>query len=247
MKATEDQHYSENETVLTEIVNPLEFTGKEQQKPFWEDKVALSNLDNNLNYCKKLIQDSVDEFRKVWKNDQSITLKELQSCLTPERQRAPKIDIIENLLREKVLDSQKERFLGLQLDRNKLLDLLVLPDYTGFLESLEQFSRMISYKIFDTRNWDVVFWQCFSMDNNKVKLNVKEVERIKGTHRQFISNEIEEERLKQVQNLCQALNGVIKTGCSISGEEFKISRNLINYEEGQFSPSYVFVKLGRIR
>jgi len=214
---------------------------------FWESKGALANLDLNLNHFKELIQISVKQFNRLLKGESCVTLNELETCLSPEPYRHPIPERVESLLRGNLLKGKDFKALkGLNI--GTLID---LPDYSGLLESLEKFTVdpgcIPSCDPGSLRAFNAVLWQCYSLNDEVVSFNLKEIEVIKESYRAYAETTEEKERLNRVNKFCSALNSFIKKEPDLIKPEKLQIRNLIYWDEenSKFQPCEIFPKYGR--
>lgn len=218
---------------------------KLQKEPFYQDESTLANIDCNIEYCKSLIQNSINEFSKICSSP--ITFEELQSCLTREPYRQPVLEAIEQLIKLKLIAGQSNIFNGLALSKAKMNDLIELPDYSVFLQILELFQKVIPTKFFSLQNFNTVFWNCYSLENGMVNVNNEVVEGMKFVYRDYIENEAEQAKLESVISLCDALNKFQKKEPGLNPEELSIKGLTIwDAQENIFTPAVKFIKVGSI-
>jgi len=215
--------------------------GTIEQTLFFENKNAIANLEMNVAQCQTLIQEAVNDWNLIC--PVPLKLEELKSFLTSEPYRKPVLANVETLLKEKLIENKPAEFSGLQLDREKLKDLLVLPDTSAFLETLEKFSCSIPSKTFVFGN--VIYWNYYMIEKGIVQVLSDDIEIHKDTFREYAKTPDEINRLKTVMPLCECLNNLIKENPEIEPYEV-VTRNLIVFDEGKFSPSFMFIGSGRI-
>jgi len=212
-----------------------------KETPYFENVNAIANLQMNVDHCQRLIQESLNEWNVIC--PVPLTLVELKSCLTAEPFRQTVPANVEALLKDKLIENKKVDFDGLQLDKSKLKELIVLPDTSDFLKSLERFSGSIPAKQF-VPNADGVMWQYYSLVKGIVILDFEGIEAHKKMFMEFATTTEEINRVKTVMPVCEALNNFIKENPEIVPYEL-VTRNLIVFDEGKFSPSFVFISSGR--
>lgn len=207
-----------------------------------ENKGKIQNLELNIDHSQKLIQNAVNEWNKIC--PEPITLNDLRSFLTKEPYRQPITENIEALLKDKLIISKKIDFNGLQLNSEKLKDLLVLPNLNNFIETLQKFSEEIETVIFSIGS-EPIYWQYYFIEKSKVKVLIDEVENQKESYKLYATTPDELKRLNTVLPLCEALTNFVKSNPEINPNEL-FNKNLIEFAYNEFIPNSRFIETGRI-
>jgi len=208
-----------------------------------ENKDQIANLEMSVNYGKGLIENSIAEWNRICPVN-TLTLDELHSFIGADPLRLPLPEKVDSLLREKLVTGKKLSFEGIALNAEKLKELLVMPDLTGFIASLSKFKDPIPYKVFAMH--DYIYWEYYQIEAGKVQILTEGVESYKNSFREYAETAEEIERLKSILPVCKAMTEFMKLNPKITDCAW-ISTNLMIYDaEGLFFyPSYAFVKYNR--
>jgi hypothetical protein len=207
-----------------------------------ENKGKIQNLEMNINHTHKLIINSVKAWNKIC--PEPITLNELRSFLTNEPYRLPIIENVEALLKDKLILNKKVDFDGLQVNVESLKNLLILPNLTNFIATLQKFSVEIPTVSFSMSN-EPIYWQHFYIVKGKVTVLSDTVEIQKESYKLYATTQEELKRLNTVKPLCEALTNFMKSNPEINPDEL-FNKNLIDFYYDKFIPNYRFIETGRI-
>jgi hypothetical protein len=168
---------------------------------FNEITPGIENTNCNAEFYRSLIEKSLTEFSKI--SDKPMTLQELQDLTNSPKQ----AEMVDEMLRERLITNEKTlEIAGLQLNRSKLKELLVLPDVSNFLKSIEQFKKLAPsnsslYRV------EGISWDWFTVEGSKVSIDQTILEAFKDERfREFASTPEQIARLNNVLPVCRALN-----------------------------------------
>jgi len=198
----------------------------------------INDVKINLSYCQKLIQNAVIEFSKI----APVTVSEIQGLFNDLR--VTQIDRLEELIKNKLVEGKEGNISGLQLDKERLKELIVLPDLTGIIAALDKFSLLIESETITAP--DVIYWTYYSIDkNNKVKIAADALEVLTKSFRAYAETPEEKQRLADVLKLCDALTDFKATNPGIDPGSI-CNNKLIEFGNGQFLPNPYFIVKGLI-
>jgi len=198
----------------------------------------INDVKINLTYSQKLIQNAVTEFSKI----APVTVSEIQGLFN--NLRVTQIDRLEELVKNRLVEGKEGNIIGLQLDKERLKELIVLPDLTGIIEALDKFSLGIESETITAP--DVIYWTYYSIDkNNKVKIAADAMEILTKSFKAYAETKEEKQRLADVLKLCDALTDFKTTNPEV--DPGSICNNLlIEWGNNSFLPNPRFIVKGQI-
>lgn len=207
-----------------------------KRKPYWQNHFAIRNIEMNLNHTFKLIQDAIAS------SPVSISLDELKSCIGPDPYRKADLNIVESLIRRKILenvDMEQLKIMGLKMDENKVKGLIAIPKYSEFAGKLKKFSEIMP-SVGISNN--TLYWECFSLVDGIVSMDIQEVEKLKDAYRDYAINEEQQERVDRLQAICDLLNSLVKDYPELNPALMEIPDLVLADIKGVFCPHDRFVK-----
>jgi hypothetical protein len=198
----------------------------------------INDVKINLSYCQKLIQNAVTEFNKI----APVTVRELEGLFN--NLRVTQIDRLEELVKNKLVEGKEGNISGLQLDTERLKELIVLPDLTGIIAALDKFSLMIESETISAP--DVIYWDFYSIDKNgKVKIAADAMDILTKNYKMYAETTEQKQRLTDVLKICETLKQFSITNPGINPSEI-CNNNLVEFADNEFLPGPQFISTGRI-
>lgn len=204
---------------------------KNQKKPFFILLQAVRDIERNIEKTAALIREVIP----VWQflSDQPLTIELLQEFTAGGQVATEKIELM--LKREL---AAKANLTSPYFDQGKVLDLMKTPDMGALMDLLDQFSRIMGPGFRFT-----VYWNCFAIDGDQVKILPDQVEQIKDSFRSYADTPEEADRLTLARGIIDGMDRLRAKFPDIPAARFVII-GLVTEQEGQLMPSEVFVKHG---
>lgn len=205
-----------------------------QPVEYYSDKVAIRQVDNNIEYGRNALERVIKKFSEV--TGEILTLLELETMFTGRGQIGG-TSIIEEAIRviasQKLYNQLKRDYSGMPVNIDTVLD---DKDLTDLFKAANDLT-----KIPEIRMQDVIYYQCYKIsESGEVSILPDQVERIKGNHRLFASTPEELQRLAGVKNICELLNSFL--GKNLLPENI-LSTFYYNREAGSFLPTGEGIKV----
>lgn len=198
----------------------------------------IQDVELNLNYCQKLIQSAIDEFNKI----APITINQLEGLF--DQYHRVDLDKLDEFLRSELVKGKAGIIQGLEIDTEKLKELIILPDATDLIKILSEFANTVESKTITAP--DTIYWQFYSIDkNNKVKISSDALDILTQSFKFYASTPEEIQRLNNVTKLREAVNAFCASNPEINKEEV-VNHNLLAVMNDDFIINPTFIEMGRI-
>lgn len=204
---------------------------KNQKQPFFILPQAVRDIDNNIEKTAALIREVIP----VWQflSDQPLTIDLLQEFTAGGQVATEKIELM--LKREM---AAKANLTSPYFDQAKVLEMMKAPNIAALVDLLEEFSRIMGPGFrFE------VYWNCFVIEGDQVKILADQVEQNKDRFRSYADTPEEEDRLTLARGIINSMDKLRAKHTDIPASKFLIY-GLISEQEGQLMPSEIFVKYG---
>ena len=201
---------------------------------FFCNRVAIRDVDNNINAGQRLLQVLVDEFTKVLPGV-DVTVDEIASFYGKGRGdlMVPNRLAIREFLIDKLFDNQRNRYPGLKFTRENV----ELPDLGELMEAA---GRLIEIPEISMRETGL-FWNCYVISESKVLTLPDKIEEVKNQFRCYAETSEERARLSKVLELCEFMTGFAKD----LPDPAKLNVPNVCYydfESARFEPSEYYIK-----
>lgn len=212
-----------------------------QRVLFFSVGPGIECLNVNIEFYKKLIENSLNEWSSIFPG-KSLTLPELQSCL--DLQLKVNLSVVENLIQEKLIQDADVKIGGMQISKDKLKEMVELPDTFKFILSLDAFkttppSTTVTFKT------SGVQWIFYSVQDNTVLIDEIALENYKDERfREYAVLSEEIDRLNQVLPLCKALNFIALNNPGLHLFQLEIENLVQLNEKMAFEPHPLFIRSG---
>lgn len=205
---------------------------KNQKKPFFILLQAVRDIERNIEKTAALIREVIP----VWQflSDQPLTIELLQEFTAGGQVATEKIKLM--LKREL---AAKANLTSPYFDQAKVLDMMATPEIGALVDLLEEFSKIMAPGF-----RQVVYWQCFAIEGDQVKILPDLVERIKDQYRSFADTPEEVDRLALANGIIEGMDRLREKFPDIPASKF-ILYGLVTEQEGQLMPSEIFVKYAK--
>lgn len=229
------------------INNQAQVNTKFDTKPelFYENKQILRQIELNIQQGKECIQGIVDEFMSL--TSSPITIEEIQGFVGSGRSDYMLINrkAILTTIKEKLNDNEYSNSLSDNLaeNQNDQSDLIEVPDPD--IENLIAAIKKLNY-IQNVNFFEIIHWQCYQVQNEKVIIIPDEVNQAEAGFRIFAVSQQEKIKLTQVRELCNCLNHILSENHKeIAPGNLEI-RGVAHYdnEAKSFFPAERFIKYG---
>lgn len=199
---------------------------------FWQNKVALDQLEINLETGRGWIQGIVDSFAVI---NVPVSIEDILHMIDNRRK----------LQQEKLRDFLFEKlFAGEQLpawvDKNKAKELASYPDTSGLISAFEKLESHITGP-----SGDFILWHCYTVKENKVHISGSAVEKQRDLYRFYAETPEQLTRLSLVESLCLSLNEIQKASTEFNVIDIKL-KGICEFDESKkaWKPQPLFVMDG---
>ena len=173
-----------------------------------ENKLALNELDANINYGKEVLTEVLKEWYLL--TNQYLTIEQLSGFFGTNTRDflVPKYDFIQGLLLD-VLVATKLKLVeasGLEVSPLKLREIICVPEVKALNKQLE---RLIYAPTVNVK--EIVYWQAYTVKNGEVNIIPEVHEQLKNQFRSWATTELQKARLLKAQQLCDLLNSIYET------------------------------------
>lgn len=199
--------------------------------PFFVHPQSLREIDSNIERTAALIREVIP----VWQflSDTPLTIDLLREFTTGGQVDTGRIELM--LKREL---AAKANLTSPYFDQYKVLDLMKTPDMGALVDLLKEFSGIMGpgFRF-------AVYWNCFAIDGDQVKILADQVERQKDLFRSYADTPEEADRLTLARGIIDGMDRLRAKFPDIPAYKFVIY-GLVTEQEGQLMPSEMFVKSG---
>lgn len=170
-----------------------------------ENKKALIQLEENLNYGKEVLTGVLNEWHTL--TGQYLTIEQLSAFFNTGRNTflTPKYELIQDQLLNILVEDKSElvKKSGLEISDWKLKEIITIPDQKALHKQLE---RLIFAP--DVNEREIIYWQAYSVETGEISIIPEVHEQLKNQFRSFASTELQVARLLKAQQLCDLLNDI---------------------------------------
>jgi len=164
-----------------------------------ENKQALNQLDENLNYGQEVLTEVLKEWHTL--TGQYLTIEQLSAFFNTGRNTflTPKYEQIQDNLLNVLVEKKSElvRKSGIEISDFKLKEIMTIPDQKALHKQLE---RLIYAPNVNDR--EIIYWQAYSVKQLEISIIPEVHEQLKNQFRSFATTELQRARLEQAKKLC---------------------------------------------
>lgn len=240
IKASKKLHPGRKYNQSRTIRSAIEMAADAQPELFFCNRVALHQVDANIEKGAVKLQTVVDEFKAVTAG-KVLTMTELENFVFTgsTKYMAPKFDVIREFVVTKLIEGKAGEVAGLQLSEAKLRELVVLPELSNLMSAVADIGNvpLIQWR-------EAFYWPCYHIAEGIVTIVPEQVETAKNMFRCYAATSDERTKLAKVRNLCRALDSFL------DDRELMPSRLGINgvcyfdSESRRFEPAEYYIKYG---
>jgi len=170
-----------------------------------ENKQAISELDENLNYAKEVLTEVLKEWNLL--TGKYLTIEQLSKFFNTGHNTflTPKYELIQDQLLNILVEDKSElvRKSGLEISDWKLKEIINVPDQKALHKQLE---RLIYAPNVNAR--EMVYWSAYSVKQLEISIIPEVHEQLKNQFRSWATTPLQKARLEQAKKLCDLLNSI---------------------------------------